>query len=886
MGTRAVSLYRQVLRLFPRAFRARFGDDMALMFADRLRAARRQGRLAVAALWWRTTVDVLEHASAERRQAPLGHQSRGGFMRTLLDDLATAIRSHVRRPGLILLAAPMLAIGLGFNTALFAVVHAVVLRPLPYLGPDRVVMVWTGRNPDGSGSVNSYADYAEWKTRSHSFESLATYNISFATLADGGDPEEVGGSVVSPEFFHVLGGRILLGRGIAPGDELIGIDSGRPIVLAESLWTRRFNRDPHILERTMTLAGHQRRIVGIVSPEFVHPEPFWGERTEYWSPLTVTADMRTNHANHFLRVIGRLAPGVTLAQARADMDGIGRDMMNARPVTNTSSVVLAPVANELQRGTRTMAWVFLAAAALVLVLGIANIVNLLLARANQRRGELTVRIALGASNARLVRQLVLESTVVGLAGGLLGLGLAEVGIRVLLAYAPINSPGIDTTTVDLAAAGFAVALSTLTGATCGLLPAWRVARARLGSTVGQRGSSGLETSRARRWLVSAEMALALPLVVGAGLLARTLVGMEQVNPGFDASHALEFRVTTSGPRYDSDAANIAFFTDLVERLRAAPGVTAAGIVTSLPLGGLNNTGGQIVYQSADGVPAELGVGFRAATAGYFAALHIPLRQGRLFDATAADKATVVINDRAAAAMWGEADPIGRRLRFGSLADRSDAQDWLTVIGVVGSLRHEALTRLPNPEVFRPYQAMPWSTMTVVTRTTGEPAAIGSSVRAAVRAVDPHLAIVNMAPMTDFLGGQLAAPRFGVVASTIFGVLGLALAAFGLFAVLSLSVAQRTREIGIRLALGATRRAVGRLLARESIGMVAVGCVLGCLASALLSQVIASELFGVTPHDEVAFAESVGVLLVSAIAAGWWPARRAMQVNPVTALRAD
>jgi putative ABC transport system permease protein len=886
MGTRAVRLYRQALRLFPRPFRARFGDDMAEMFADRLRAARRRGRLAVAALWWRTTVDVLEHASAERRQAQPMRHPRGGLMRTLLDDLATAIRSHVRRPGLILLAAPMLAIGLGFNTALFAVVHAVVLRPLPYLDPDRVVMAWTGRNPDGSGSVNSYADYADWKDRSRSFESLATYNISFATLDDGGDPEAVGGSVVSPEFFHVLGGRVLLGRGIAPGDELVGIDSGRPIVIADSLWARRFHRDPHVLERTITLAGHPRRIVGVVSPEFVHPEPFWGERTEYWSPLTVTPDMRTNHANHFLRVIGRLAPGVTLAQARADMDAIGRDMMNARPATNTSSVVLAPVASELGRSTRTLAWVFLAAAALVLVLGIANIVNLLLARANHRRAELTVRIALGASPARLVWQLVLESTILGLAGGLLGLGLAEVGIRVLLAYAPINTPGIETTGVDLAAAGFAAALSTITGAACGLLPAWRVARARLGNSVGQRGSSGLETSRARRWLVSAEMALALPLVVGAGLLARTLVGMEHVDPGFDPTHALQFRVTTSGARYNSDAANIAFFADLLERLRAAPGVTAAGIVTSLPLGGLNNTGGQIVYEGANGVAAELGVGFRAATAGYFSALRIPVRRGRLFDDSAADKATIVINDRAAAAMWGEADPIGRRLRFGSLTDANDAKDWLTVVGVVGSLRHEALTRLPNPEVFRPYQAMVWSTMTVVTRTTGEPAAIGSSVRAAVRATDPHLAIVNLVPVTDFLDGQLAAPRFGVVASTVFGVLGLALAAFGLFAMLSLNVAQRTREIGIRIALGATRHAVGRLLARESIAMVAVGCAVGCLASALLAKVIAAELFGVTPHDEVAFAESIGVLLASALVAGWWPARRAMRVNPVTALRAD
>ena len=339
-----MKLYRLLLCLFPKPFRARFGDDMSDVFADRMRAARRRGWLAVIALWWRTAFDISAHASAERRHGPHAGPDLRGIMAAIIEDLTTAIRGHFRRPGLILLGAPMLAVGIGFNTALFAVVHEIVLRPLPYFEPDRVVMLWTGRNPDGSGSVDAYADFLEWKARSKSFESLATYNIGFGTLANGGDPEEIGGAVVSPEFFHVLRGHIELGRGIEPGDERLKVEEARPIVLSDDLWTRRFHRDPLIIGQTIRLSDHPRRVVGIVAPGFVHPEPFWGERAEFWSPLTVTEDMRTNHLNHFLRVIGRLAPGVTLDQARAEMDGIGRQLMNEFPTKVTQPVVLAPIA--------------------------------------------------------------------------------------------------------------------------------------------------------------------------------------------------------------------------------------------------------------------------------------------------------------------------------------------------------------------------------------------------------------------------------------------------------------------------------------------------------------------------------------------------------------
>ncbi len=802
-------------------------------------------------------------------------------------DVVTAVRGLIRRPGFTLAIGLMLAVGLGFNTALFAVVQSVLLRPLPYVKPDRIMMLWTGRNPDGTGGVNSYPDYLTWKEQSHSFESLATYNISFATLTDAGDPEEIGGSVVSPEFFHVLHVPMALGRGITAGDELVAPEAGRPIVIAYSLWLRRFHSDPAIVGKTLTLAGRQRPIVGVVAREFIHPEPFWGELAEYWSPLTVNDSMKTGRANHFLRVIGRLADGATLVGARAEMDQIGRGLMAAYPTTNTDSVVVASLHDELIGDTRPLLWMFFGALVLVLSLAVANIVNLLLARTSRRRAELLIRSALGASRGRLMTQLIVESVTMGLVGGIMGLAFAEIGIRVLVAYGTISAPGIENTRIDASVIVFAILLSTLTGAICGLLPAWRVGRVRFSSSLGDmRGSSGLEVSRARTWLVAGEMALALPLLVGAALLTQTLIREQRVDPGFDAAHALQFRVTLADTRYQESSAKAAFFNLLTSRLAALPGAKSAGIVTSLPLGGLNNTGAQFVFDREDGTPAVLGMGFRAATGGYFQALNIPLRRGRLFDSSDADKSTVVVNERAAHAMWGDADPIGRRLRFGQLGDAADKITWLTVVGVVGDLRHETLTRPPNPEVFQPYQSNTWSTMTVVTRTGGDPAALAAGAREIVRDLDPRLALVGLGPAQGFIDHHLARPRFGVICATLFGVIGLALAAFGTFAVLSVLVAQRTREIGIRMALGAAPGRVRALVLRDTLIPAVIGCVTGGVLAIWAARGIAAQLFDVTPGDPATFVGVIVTLLGVTVAASWWPASRAMKVDPVKALRTD
>ena len=883
-----MKLYRLLLRLFPREFRLRFGDDMAEVFADRLREARRAGRRSAAFFWLVTVADVSQHSILERRHERTPHQRSWRLtMRHAFDDFGAAIRAHMRRPASAFAAIAMLALGLGFNSALFAVVKSVLLTPLPFPQPDRLAMLWTGRNPDGSGRVNSYADLLTWRERAQSFEALATYNISFMTLVSNNEAEEVHGSVVSPEFFKVLGARFELGRGIEAGDDLVTFDEGRPIVLSYALWMRRFNGDPSIVNHTITMGERRRRVVGVASRDFLQPEPFWDAYAQYWVPLPITDEMRTGHGNRYLRVIGRLKPGVRLAHAQAEMDGIGRDLMRTNPTTNHSSVVVDPLQDDLVGDTKPLALVFLGASSLVLVLGMANIVNLLLAQVSRRRAEFAIRAALGASNARMTSQIVFESTIVGMVGGLAGLGLAHLVIQAIVAEASSNIVGMGRAGIDGGVAAFTLVLAAATGALCGIVPAWRVSRARLNPALGgARVSSGLDVSRARTWLVAGELALALPLLVGTGLLTETLVHLQRVDLGFDPSHAIQFRVDLSGDRYDSSAAEVAFFDDLTRRLLASPGVTSAGAVSSLPLGGLNNTGGSIVYRLPDGSETMLGVGFRVATAGYFSALGVPVRRGRLFSMSADDANMVVINDAAAEQMWGSGDPIGRQIRFGQPGTMTKDTPWLTVIGVVGSLRHETVSRPPNPEVFRPYQANTWSTMTVVARTTSDAATLAPVVRSVMRTLDPRLAVVNLAPASTFYEGQLERPRFGAAAAGVLAGVGLLLAAFGMFAVLSLLVSQRTREIGIRMALGSTTRGIGAMLVRESLPPVAVGCLVGGLGASALGRMLASELFGVTTTDPTVFVGAIGTLLVTATVAIWRPARRAMGVNPIAALRAE
>ena len=803
-------------------------------------------------------------------------------MSAAIAHFRTALRGLLRRPLASSSIVLMLALGLGFNTAFFAVVEAVLLQPLPYYRPDRVMLLWTGRNADATGGVNSYADFLQWKAATRSFQSLAAYNISFGTLTGRGDPEEVSGSAVTPEFFHVLRPTLLLGRGLEPGDELIGVESVRPIVISHSLWLRRFGGDPGITNQTLTLGGRQRQIVGVLAAGFRHPEPFWGAEAEYWTPMLVDDDMRVQHGLRYLRVIGRLTDGVTLAAARSELDAIGRRLMTEHPITNERSVVVAPVHDELVGNARPLSLVFFAATVLVLSLVVVNVVNLLLARMSHRDREFAVRTALGAGPGRLAAQVLAESIVLGLAGGVAGLLLAQFGVRLAMTYGPGNLAGIESTHVTLRVLLFSFGLAVTTGLLCGLAPAVRLIRARTGPGADVRGTTGVDVSRRRTLIVASEVALAVPLVLGAVLLARTLVTLQQVDPGFNASQALHFRVNLSAAAYEPPARRVAFFDSLTDALRALPGTKAAGAASSIPLGGLNNTGGSVVYERADGSLAQTGVGTRYVTGEYFEAIGVPIRQGRFV----ADPFSIVINERAAATLWPGEHPIGRRLRVGALADPPGTNRWLTVTGVIADIRHDALSRPANAEVYQPFVANPLPTMTVVMRSDRDLESLAPAIRSTVAQLDPALAVVGLGTVGAFVEGQLQRPRFGAMCALVFGALGLILAAGGTFAVMWLLVAQRSKEIGIRMALGATPGAVGALVIRQSMTPALIGLLAGALAAAWLGRSLESVLVGVSAHDPGAFTATIVVVLVVALLASWLPAWRAMRTNPVVAMKGE
>ena len=810
--------------------------------------------------------------------------------RVLTDDLRGALRSLIRRPLLSSIAVLMLALGLGFGTALFAVADAVLLAPLPYREPGRIVMLWTGRNPDGTGGVNSYADFLVWQSEARGVSAMAAYNISFGTLTGHGDPEELDGAVVSPRFFEVLGVGPAAGRWLQPGDELVGVDAARPIVISHALWTTRFSGDPAILERTLTLSGRSRRIVGVAPREFQQPDPFWGAEADYWSPMLVADEMRTAYGSRFLRVIARLGDDVSLEAVRQEMDAIGRRLMAAYPSTHPASVVVGTIEDELAGDARPLALAFLAATVLVMLLVVVNVANLLLIRINQRRGELAIRVALGAGRGRMIAHVVTESVVIGLAGGLAGLLVAAWGLDAARRLWPGELTGISAAGLNGRVLVFSIALAVITGALCGVWPAVRVARSRLaGLLSGARTTTGLEVTRRRTLVIAMQIALAVPLLAGAALLVRTVLALHRVEPGFDAARLMHFRVSLPGARYGSDESRALFFETALDRLRALPGVTAAGAASSLPLGGLNNTGGSIVYERPDGSLRETGVGTRIVAGDYFRALGVPIVRGRTLTGGADDARSVVINERAANALWPGSTAIGRRLRLGQLADPPDAvqqNPWLTVVGVVGDMRHEGLGRPSNPEIFRPYRTGAWSTMMLVARTDGDPAALAGPIRTVMRGIDSLLPLVNLMPVTALVEGQFLRPRFGAFCALVFGGLGVLLAAAGTFAVLGLFVTQRTKEIGIRLALGATPGRVGGFIVRQSMLPALSGGVVGALAAAWVTRSLEPLLVDVSARDPLALAGSVVVVLAAALAASWLPVRRAMRTDPIATLRMD
>jgi putative ABC transport system permease protein len=796
-------------------------------------------------------------------------------MDVLLQDFRYAVRQLRRNPVFTTVAVLTLALGIGANTAMFSLVHGVLLRPLPYPDADRLVT--TGLSlpdfEDLKASIGAFDDVAVWASNLYTLGELAG-------AKDGGS-EQVMGAVVSTRFFPLLG-RAALGRALAPEDADRDV-----VVLGHRLWVRRFAQDTGILGKSLRLYGKPYEIVGVMPPEFQFPNGQFQLFVPMESAMAATPEQTQNRALRIFRILARLRPGVTLGQAQAEVDSLAARLARDHPQTNAGvEFALTPVYDRLVGGVRPVLLVLMGVVVLVLAIACANLANLLLARARSRERETAVRAALGAARSRLLRQHLTESVVLSLLGAGLGLVVAGGILDVLPAIAPFEIPRFASVRIDRTALTFTTALAVATGLFFGLAPAWLSAKTSVSAALhdGVRGSEGPAGRRLRGLLTSAEIALSLVLVIGAGLLVQSLLRLVRVDAGFRPERLLTFHVVfvKEGPR--SPAQRAALAAEVAGRVAALPGVTAAGGGTGLP----PVTPQRVSGFEVDGVettPGESRAYFMAVTPGYFGALGTPIVEGRAFgDADAAGAPDVVILGRTLARrLFGTESALGRRIR---LVNPEYSEGWRTVVGVAGDVRYTGLAQAAGDALYTPFAQTPFPWMYVMVRTSGRPEALARTAGEAVASVDPGLTAAAIRPMEQVLAESVAQPRFNVVLVSAFACLALALAGLGVYGVMSYSVAQRVREIGIRLALGASRGEVVRQVTGEGLRLAGAGIGVGLLGAAAATRLLEALLFEVRPLDLATFLGSGVVLAAIALVASALPAARASRVDPSSALRAD
>ena len=806
-------------------------------------------------------------------------------MDTIVRDLRYAVRALLRQPGFTAAVVLTLALGIGANTAIFSVVNGVLLRPLPYPADEQLMTVWTLFS-SGLQETASLPDYTDWKAQNSSFSRVSAFANSNDNLAAvGGDPERVPSARVLPDFFATLGVSPAAGRWFLPDEFVFG--SHRVAVLSHGLWQRRFGANPGIVGQTITLNARPYTVVGVAPASMRLPA-----RAQLWSPFAADpAGRPPSRRGDFLSVIARLKPGVTEARAQADMDAIGRRLAEAYPATNTGvGVQVVSLHDQLVGSIRPALLVFTAAVALVLLIACANVANLLLARATAREREMAVRAALGAGRKRLVRQMLTESLVLSAAGGLLGLMLAWWGVQALKAAAPPTLPRLDEVRLDPIALAFTAAAVVVTGLLFGLAPAMRGSASALHATLsagGRAGIGGGHGERLRGILVAAQVALALVLLVGSGLLVRTFARLQQVDLGFDSEHVLTAQIVLPSAKYAGGERQLAFFNALRERLAATPGVQVVGLTTDVPLaGGYSYISFNIVGQpqpqpgqnTPDAVPTSV-------TPEYFSALRIPLQAGRMFDATDVPNAprVVIVNRELVRKHFGGRNPIGERISFSNV---SDSTTWRTIVGVVGSTRLEGVGLETYAQAFTPLSQDPVPDLYVVARTAGDPLALAPILRRELAALDPAQPISSVSSMDERAASSVAQFKLNSVIVTLFACVALVLASVGIFAVISYAVAQRTREIGIRMALGAARTDVLRLIVRDGMTPAVIGVGIGAIGAFGATRLMRSLLYGVSATDPIVFGLVATMLVGVAVGACYVPARRAARVDPNVALRND
>lgn len=828
-----------------------------------------------------------EVEGVRRRCREIGRETARGRRWTetfaeLRHDAVFALRQLRKAPVFALVTIATLALGIGATTAIFSLLHAVVLRPLPFPHPERIVQLWrTDHGDDRSLAVASFLGFRQ----ARSFSSLAASTSASFNLTGDGAPERIIGDRVSAGYFDVFGVRPELGRVFTAAEDRPGKD--RVVVLSDSLWRRRFAADPQVIGRSFRLNGVPHEVIGVLPASF----ELRAVDSRLWVPVAFTPEQTSNFGNSYLHVLGRLRPGVSRAAAEVEVAAVGKRLEMLDPFSRKEmGTRLEPFLDHLLGGYRQRLMVLLGAVGCVLLIACVNVANLLLARGGTRSQEIAVRAALGAGRGRIVRQLLTESLVLGLAGGVAGLGLAYAGIRFLVAISPAGVPRLATAGIDGAALAFALAVALASSFLFGLAPALRIARPDLQSMLKEGGRAvSSPRDRMRTALLVAEVALALVLLVGAGLLIRSAVHLQEVEVGFDPSGLLTAQLALPFADYSGPDRAVRTVQEAVDGIGRIPGVSASAAASILPLS-RSNVSSSLDVEGRPMPEEERMIGnTRLVTPGYFGTLRMPLR-GR--DFTSRDRAgapyVAIVNRKLARLAWGSEEALGKRLAY--WRDDVKGPVWMEVVGVAGDIRQGQLADDTRPEFYVPLEQASSDvlgenglSMALVARTAGDPVQVSKGVRQAILAVDPRLPVFDLLTMEEIRASLAATTRFNMLLLTALGAIGLLLAAVGIYGVIAYFVSQRTQEIGLRMALGATEGSVLALVVRQAMRPVLLGVVVGLAGAAAAGRAIAGFLFEVSATDPVTFAGVVLVLAMAALLASWLPAKRASRVAPTRAL---
>jgi predicted permease len=828
----------------------------------------------------------------EARRALRGESTRAErkirrteWVHDFLQDVRYGWRRLRSRPGFAAVAILTLALGIGANTAIFSVVHAVLLRPLSYPQPDRLVRLWEVEPTGHDHNVISSGNYLDWKERASSFELLGAHSWNFGSglIADDGQPVHAMGVGMTPNIFRMLGASAQLGRTFTTEEEV----SGDVVILSHGFWQSHFGGEDDVLGRSLSVDERPVTIVGVMPPDFNFPFP----NLEFWLPLQFDEEDRQERRAHRWGVVGRLKDGVPRERAQGEMDAIALRLAEEYPQYMEGwGINVQPFRSDMVRTVRPLLFVLLGVVVVVLLIACANLANLLLARAMSREREVALRGALGAGRLRLVRQFLTESALLAMLGGALGVVLIYVGLDSLVAVAPPDIPLLEQTRVDPVVLGFAAAATIFATLFFGLLPALRVTATDLQSTLRAGGErSGTRNAGLRSALLISEVALCVVLLVGAGLLVRSFVRLQTTDLGFNSENLFVAWLNLPAQRYESTPDHVDFFTQLLERTAALPGVTSVSGTSEPPVLGYNMTFGFAIEgkPSGDADGREDAVSMSVVGPDFFRTMGIPLISGRVLDARDRSDAAavVVINEQLAQRHWPGEDPIGHRISF----QGPEGPDWFEIVGVVGGTRSRGADRPAEPGLYVAQAQKPWnwlSWLTIIARTDGEPLALGPAFRNAVSQLDDRLAIDRMTTVDDLYAESHARRRFAATLVAGFAALALLLGAMGIYGVLSYSVAQRTREIGVRMALGARRAAVAAAVVRHALTLAAGGVAIGLAVAFALSGLLGSLVFGVSTTDPVTFVAVPLVLTIVAAVAAYVPARRATLVDPTQALRSE